>query len=64
MVSRERITALVPGRQFGYEIEGGPFRSYHGVAQRAAAPPGGTDITWSVAFEPKLPLSGPFCAGT
>jgi hypothetical protein len=59
VVSRERITALVPDRQFAYEIEGGPFRSYHGVVQLEAASHG-TDITWSAAFEPKLPLSGTF----
>lgn len=60
VVSRERITVLVPALRFGYEIEGGPFRSYHGVVQLEVAPDGGTDITWSAAFEPKLPFSGPF----
>jgi hypothetical protein len=59
VVSRERITALVPDVRFGYEIEGGPFRSYRGVVELAAAPQGGTDIAWSAAFEPKVPLSGP-----
>jgi hypothetical protein len=60
VVSRERITGLVPDRRFAYEIEGEPFRSYRGVVQLDAAPPSGTDITWSAAFEPKLPFSGPF----
>lgn len=60
VTSRERITVLVPARRFGYEIEGGPFRSYRGVVQLEVAPDGGTSITWSAAFEPKLPLSGPF----
>lgn len=60
VVSRERITVMVPALRFGYEIEGGPFRSYHGVVQLEAAPDGGTNITWSAEFEPKLPLSGRF----
>jgi hypothetical protein len=59
-VSRERITGLIPGRRFAYENVGGPFRAYHGVVELAEAPRGGTDITWSATFEPKLPLSGPF----
>jgi hypothetical protein len=60
-VSRERITGLVPGRRFSYETVGGQFfRAYHGVVELAEAPPGGTDITWSATFEPKLPLSGHF----
>jgi hypothetical protein len=60
-VSRERITDLVPDRRFQYETVGGPFfRSYHGVVELAEAPQGGTAITWSATFEPKLPLSGPF----
>jgi hypothetical protein len=64
-VSRERITGLIPGRRFTYEIAGGQFsRSYLGVAELAAAPPGGTDITWPASFEPKLLLTGPLWAGT
>jgi hypothetical protein len=60
VVSRERITDLVPDLRFAYEIEGGPFRSYRGVVELEAAPEGGTNITWSADLEPKLPLSGPF----
>ncbi|MCO5989686.1 SRPBCC family protein [Actinoallomurus spadix] len=59
-VSRERIVELVPDRRFGYENVGGPFRSYRGTVELAVAPRGGTDITWSAVFEPKLRLSGPF----
>jgi hypothetical protein len=59
-VSRERITDLIPGRRFSYENVSGPFRSYQGVVELAEAPQGGTDITWSATFEPKLPFSGPF----
>ncbi|MBO8198480.1 SRPBCC family protein [Streptomyces smyrnaeus] len=58
-VSRERIVELVPDRRFGYENVSGPFRSYRGTVELAEAPQGGTDITWSAGFEPKLPLSGP-----
>jgi hypothetical protein len=60
VVSRERIIDLVPDARFVYEIEGGPFRSYRGVVELETAPTGGTDITWSATFEPKLPLSGAF----
>jgi hypothetical protein len=60
-VSRERITGLVPGRRFSYEVVGGQFfRAYHGVVELTEAPRGGTDISWSATFEPKIPLSGPF----
>jgi hypothetical protein len=60
-VSRERITGLDPGRRLSYETVGGQFfRSYHGLIELTETPPGGTDITWSATFEPKLPLSGPF----
>jgi hypothetical protein len=59
-VSRERIVELVPDRRFGYENVSGQFRSYRGTVELAAAPQGGTDITWSAIFEPKVRLSGPF----
>ncbi|GGS66811.1 SRPBCC family protein [Nonomuraea spiralis] len=59
-VSRERIVELVPGRRFVYDNLGGPFRSYRGTVELAPAAGGGTDITWSATFEPKLPLSGGF----
>ncbi|MCO5969032.1 SRPBCC family protein [Actinoallomurus soli] len=59
-VSRERIVELVTDRRFGYENVSGPFRSYRGTVELAAAPQGGTDITWSATFEPKLRPSGPF----
>ncbi len=58
--SRERIVELVTGRRFGYENASGPFRSYRGTVELSEAPQGGTDITWSAVFEPKLRLSGPF----
>lgn len=59
-VSREPVVELVADRRFGYENNGGPFRSYRGTVELAKASDGGTDITWSAVFEPKLPLSGPF----
>lgn len=58
-VYRERITGLIPGKRFSYETASGPFRSYRAVVELATAPQGGTDVTWSGTFEPKLPLSGP-----
>ncbi|WP_433204047.1 SRPBCC family protein [Nocardia sp. CA-107356] len=59
-ISHERIVELVADRRFGYENASGPFRSYRGSVELAEAPRGGTDITWSATFDPKLPLSGPF----
>ncbi|KOG91797.1 ATPase, partial [Streptomyces varsoviensis] len=58
-VSRERVVELVADKRFGYENVAGPFRSYRGAVELAESPRGGTDIVWSVTFEPKLPLSGP-----
>ncbi|MEU7040368.1 SRPBCC family protein [Streptomyces varsoviensis] len=58
-VSHERVVELVAGKRFGYENVSGPFRSYRGTVELAEAPRGGTDIVWSVTFEPRLPLSGP-----
>jgi Polyketide cyclase / dehydrase and lipid transport len=58
-VSREPIVGLDPGRRFVYENLGGPFRSYRGVVELTpAAADGGTDITWTGTFTPKLPLTG------
>ncbi|GHE71295.1 MULTISPECIES: SRPBCC family protein [Streptomyces] len=56
--SREPIVELVADRRFGYENLGGPFRSYRGVIELVEAPGGGTDITWSATFVPKVPLTG------
>ncbi|WP_234384744.1 SRPBCC family protein [Streptomyces sp. MMG1121] len=58
--SRERIVELVTDRRFGYENLSGPFRSYRGTVELAEVPQGGTDITWSAVFEPRLRLSGRF----
>ncbi|HEX7660472.1 MAG TPA: SRPBCC family protein [Pseudonocardiaceae bacterium] len=59
-ISRERITGLIADRRFAYENLGGPFKSYDAIIELAEAPRGGTDITWTATFEPKLPLSGAF----
>ena len=60
-VSVEPVTELIPDRLFRYEIEPGKFfRSYQGTVRLAAAPQGGTQISWSAVFEPALPLSGFF----
>ncbi|WP_030380417.1 MULTISPECIES: SRPBCC family protein [unclassified Streptomyces] len=57
-VSREPIVELVADRRFVYENVSGPFRFYRGVVELAEAPQGGTDITWSATFAPKVPLTG------
>ncbi|MEV0621970.1 SRPBCC family protein [Nonomuraea sp. NPDC050404] len=59
-VARERVLELVPDRRFVYDNVGGVFRSYRGTVELAPAPGGGTDITWSGTFVPKMPLSGAF----
>ncbi|MFG3257137.1 SRPBCC family protein [Streptomyces sp. NPDC048172] len=57
--ARERIVELVADRLFVYENVGDMFRSYRGTVALAETPEGGTDITWTGVFEPKLPLTGP-----
>lgn len=59
-ISREQIAELVPERRFVYDNLGGPFRSYRGVVDLEAEPAGGTTITWTGTFAPRLPLTGRF----
>jgi Polyketide cyclase / dehydrase and lipid transport len=60
IVNRERIVELVADRRFGYENPNGPFRTYQGLVELTRAPRGGTDITWSATFEPRLRWTGRF----
>lgn len=60
VISREKIVELVADRRFVYENVSGPFRFYRGTVELAAASQGGTGITWSGSFEPKLRFSGRF----
>ena len=59
-VNRERIVEMVDDRRFGYENPNPPFRTYRGLVELTTASQGGTDITWSATFEPKLRWTGPF----
>lgn len=59
-VARERIVELITDRRFVYDNAGGPFRSYLGTIELAPASGGGTAITWSATFDPKVPLFGGF----
>ncbi|TQM37996.1 SRPBCC family protein [Pseudonocardia cypriaca] len=59
-VNRERIVEMVDDRRFGYENPNPPFRTYRGLVELITAAQGGTDITWSATFEPKLRWTGPF----
>nr|WP_245653155.1 SRPBCC family protein [Herbidospora sakaeratensis] len=59
-VSRERIVELIDDRRFVYDNLGGPFRSYRGTVDLAPASGGGTHITWSAVFVPKIPFLGGF----
>jgi uncharacterized protein YndB with AHSA1/START domain len=54
-VLREEITTFDPPSRLGYTLlSGAPVRNYH--AQVVLGPSdSGTDITWSVSFEPRLP---------
>jgi hypothetical protein len=58
--SREPIVELVTDRRFVYENTSGPFRSYRGTVELTETPHGGTTITWTAVFEPKLRFLGPF----
>jgi polyketide cyclase/dehydrase/lipid transport protein len=59
-VSREPITALVPGRRFVYVNESPPWRHYRGVVDLEPAAGGGTLITWSGTFTARTPGTGWF----
>jgi hypothetical protein len=41
-------------------MSAGRSGSYRSTVELVEAPHGGTRITWSASFEPKLPLSGRF----
>ena len=59
VVSREEVTEFEPPARFGYRLLSGlPLRGYEAQVTLAAAPGGGTDITWRSRFEPKIPLTG------
>jgi hypothetical protein len=54
----EEVTVFEPTSRLAYELRSGlPLRGYRGeIALRPAR--GGTDISWSATFEPKLPGTG------
>ncbi|MDP9794682.1 hypothetical protein J2S43_003194 [Catenuloplanes nepalensis] len=56
-ISRERITALTPGRRMEYG--GGTLRDYRASVDLRPRPDGGTDIRWTGTFG-NGPLWGPF----
>ncbi len=58
VISRETIIELITHRRFVYENLSGPFRFYRCAVELAPASQGGTNITWSGSFEPKLRFSG------
>jgi hypothetical protein len=59
VVSREEVTLFDPPSRFGYRLLSGlPLRGYEAQIILAAAPGGGTDITWRSRFEPTVPLTG------
>ncbi|GAA1441180.1 SRPBCC family protein [Nocardiopsis tropica] len=60
IVVRERIVELETDRRFVYEALDGPFRSYRGTVELRPEGTGGTAVTWSAVFEPRLRFSGPF----
>jgi hypothetical protein len=58
VVSREEVVELVPGRRYGYALLSGlPLEGYRGMVD--LAPDGdGTAITWSSAFDARVPGTG------
>ncbi|BCJ49873.1 hypothetical protein Asp14428_13480 [Actinoplanes sp. NBRC 14428] len=49
-VSRERITALVPGRRIEYDMLSGALRDYRAAVELTPLDGGGTAIRWSGTF--------------
>lgn len=60
VISREPIVELITDQRFAYENVSGTFRFYRAAVELVEASQGGTDITWSATFEPKVRLSGRF----
>ncbi len=52
---REQVTLFEPPRRLAYKmLSGAPVRDYHAEVLLARVP-NGTDITWTVAFQPRFP---------
>ena len=61
VVSREEVLEIRPGRGIVYGLLSGlPLRGYRGVVDVEPAGAGGSRITWSSTFEPRLPGTGWF----
>ncbi|WP_412538097.1 SRPBCC family protein [Longispora sp. K20-0274] len=56
--SRERVSAVVPDRRFGYELLSGlPLTDYRAFVDLTPTP-GGTEIHWHSTFRAKVPGTG------
>ena len=56
----DKVVELVPGKRFSYiHLRGLPVREYRSDVDLEPAG-GGTDITWSSSFRPRLPGTGWF----
>lgn len=60
---QETIVVFEPTRRIEYQISrGSPFKNHHGVILFAEAPGGGTELAYSIGFDPKIPGTGAFFA--
>lgn len=56
-VITEEITDFVPGKRLGYRALGGvPLKNYHGEVTLSEVPGGGTEISYSVVVDKRLPF--------
>ncbi len=59
IVSRERVVEAEPGRRIVYALLSGlPLRDYRGVVELTPDGDGGSTITWSSSFEPRVSGTG------
>src|SRR3954470_23821192 len=59
LIGRDEIVELVPDRRLSYAHPSSlPVRDYRGDVDLEPVP-GGTQIRWAVAFDPKIPGTGP-----
>ena len=58
---RDEITGFEQDRVFRYiHLRGLPVRNYEAQVTLAPVDGGGTDVTWRITFDPKIPFTGMF----
>lgn len=59
LVSLERVVEHEPPRRLAYVVDSrAPYRDYRAVVELAPDGRGGTEVTWSASFQPRLPGTG------